>query len=157
MENHHTYEVNQLEIAISDGPMAMWPITKGSVSLPEKALDLSPFFAVRQAIHFDDSKRLRRALLDAPRVSRPVFRPLGFWAVARQKNEQTTWDTSEIDTVTGNSIHMYTLFLCIAIEDFGCIVCHFDLFWAEMNRESTGVHYSEMYIFNQSAPGLRKC
>ena len=27
----------------------------------------------RQAIHFDDSKRLRRALIDAPRVPRRKF------------------------------------------------------------------------------------
>ena len=39
--------------------------------------------AVMQAIHFDDSKRLRRALLDAPRAERNV------WQLAVQVGSQS--------------------------------------------------------------------
>ena len=42
--------------------------------------------SARQAIHFDDSKRLRRALLDAPRASRLSAVTAG--AVARQKDSK---------------------------------------------------------------------
>ena len=56
--------------------------------------------AVMQAIHFDDSKRLRRALIDAPRAERNVWQlavqvgsqsisPL-FWALRSVKKSEAT-------------------------------------------------------------------
>ncbi|CAK9102503.1 Retrovirus-related Pol polyprotein from transposon TNT 1-94 [Durusdinium trenchii] len=73
--------------------------------------------AVMQAIHFDDSKRLRRALLDAPRVERAVWQlavqvgsqsisPL-FWALRSGAHDTAKTMIQDVLTIRADRDHYY--------------------------------------------------
>ncbi|CAK9001133.1 Retrovirus-related Pol polyprotein from transposon TNT 1-94 [Durusdinium trenchii] len=73
--------------------------------------------AVMQAIHFDDSKRLRRALLDAPRVERFVWQlsvqvgsqsisPL-FWALKSGAHDTAKTMIQDVLTIRADRDHYY--------------------------------------------------
>ncbi|CAL1127382.1 unnamed protein product [Cladocopium goreaui] len=73
--------------------------------------------AVMQAIHFDDSKRLRRALLDAPRVERAIWQlavqvgsqsisPL-FWSLRSGAHDTAKFMIQDVLTIRADRDHYY--------------------------------------------------